>query len=242
MASLGEMMASKQKEKSQWIRKSIQCRNMSCCFRCPIEIPRRKETWRNCWSFWSIHHYGSMGQWRSSEWRRPHTVATRMGSSGVPVKMAIPGFLLHALIPRNATFTRLDHSRLVTVISRTSPGVSISVREQKFGALSKLMKDSQKTFWIHLLLSTPNIPLKLKFNLKKHTKEFKVLSQFVSLNFGKYHNAQIKAIPRIVHQSRRMPSAVCQLSLTGYRSDLLFIVWFLPKLDKSLKGKVFILM
>lgn len=64
-------------------------------------------------------------------------------------------------------------------------------------------------------------------SLKKHTKEFKVLSQFVSLSFGKYHNAQIKAIPRFTHQSWRMPSAVCQLSLTEYRSNLLFIVWFL---------------
>lgn len=54
----------------------------------------------------------------------------RMVFYGVPVKMAIPGFLPHALIPGNATCAQLDHSRAVTVISTTSPRVSISVREQ----------------------------------------------------------------------------------------------------------------
>lgn len=58
------------------------------------------------------------------------TVATRMGFCSVPVRMATPGFHPHALIPRNATFTQLEGSRAVTVISTTSPTASISVKEQ----------------------------------------------------------------------------------------------------------------
>lgn len=58
------------------------------------------------------------------------TVATRMGFCSVPVRMATPGFLPHALIPRNATFTQLEGSRAVTVISTTSPTASIFVKEQ----------------------------------------------------------------------------------------------------------------
>ncbi|XP_020953796.1 adhesion G-protein coupled receptor F1 isoform X6 [Sus scrofa] len=116
------------------------------------------------------------------------TVPTRTGSCAVPVKTATSGFLPRASTPRTATFRGQDRSRAVTVISTTSPTVSISAREQRFGALSKFRKDLQKTFWIHLRLYMPNIPLELKFNLRNPSKESQVSNQFELLNFAQCNN------------------------------------------------------
>ena len=103
----------------------------------------------------------------------------------MPAKTAIRGFLPPALTPRTAAFTQLDPSQAAIALSEASGRALISVREQKFGALLKSMKNFLKTFGIHHLMYMPTTQLELKINLKKRTEESMVLSQFGSPNFGR---------------------------------------------------------